>query len=118
RFTDVRERPVNLRSGVGHLAARFNNGFIVPIALEYAFWNERTPEALVRFGEPLAIERHRGLNGKQWMKLIEVALTETLDGLNAEAMSRDPAKFTTLLDGRTGVGGMYDRWRRFTAWIR
>jgi 1-acyl-sn-glycerol-3-phosphate acyltransferase len=118
RFADVRERPLNLRAGVGHLAARLRDGAILPVALEYTFWTERTPEALIRIGEPLAVSEHPGLNGKQWMKLIEDALTTALDGLNADAMSRDPAKFTTLLEGRTGVGGFYDRWRRFQSWIR
>ena len=33
-------------------------------------------------------------------------------------MSRDPAKFTTLLAGKTGVGGVYDWWRRLKAWVR
>lgn len=50
RFADVRERPLNLRSGVGHLATRLEAGFVVPLALEYAFWNESNPEALARFG--------------------------------------------------------------------
>jgi len=118
RFTDVRERPLKLQSGVGHLAARLERGFVLPLALEYAFWNERTPEALARFGEPIAIREHRGLDGKQWMKVIEGALTHNLDGLNAEAMTRDPAKFRVLLHGRTGIGGMYDRWRGLAAWLR
>lgn len=117
RFTDVRERPLNLRSGVGHLAARLERGFVVPLALEYSFWNERSPEALARFGEPISIAEHRGLSGKEWTHLIEDALTETLDGLNSEAMSRDPAKFETILAGRTGVGGAYDAWRRMKAWM-
>jgi 1-acyl-sn-glycerol-3-phosphate acyltransferase len=117
RFTDVRERPLNLRSGVGHLAARLQRGSVLPVALEYCFWNERTPEALIRIGEPLAIAEHPGLDGKQWMKLIEDSLAMTLDGLNTETIGRDPANFTTLLDGRTGVGGMYDRWRRFKSWL-
>ena len=106
RFTDVRERPLNLRSGVGHLAARLERGFVMPLAIEYAFWNERSPEVLLRFGEPLAIAERRGLDGKQWMKLIEDFLTMTLDGLNAEARSRDPARFETLLSGRSGAGGI------------
>lgn len=118
RFTDVRERPLNLRSGVGHLAARLERGFVLPLAIEYSFWNERSPEALARFGEPIPIAEHPGLDGKQWTQLIEDALTETLDTLNAEVMSRDPAKFESLLDGRTGVGGIYDVWRRLKAWTR
>ena len=118
RFTDVRERPLNLKPGVGHLAARMSAGWVLPISFEYAFWMERTPEALIRIGEPLAITEHPGLDGKEWLKLIEGALTRTLDELNAETMSRDPAKFETLLEGRGGVGGVYDRWRRFKAWLR
>jgi 1-acyl-sn-glycerol-3-phosphate acyltransferase len=118
RFTDVRERPLNLRSGVGHLAARLGRGVIVPLALEYAFWDERTPEALARFGEPLRVADHPGLSGKEWTRLIEHTLTRTLDTLNAEAMTRDPARFTEVVSGRTGVGGVYDLWRRVRAWVR
>jgi 1-acyl-sn-glycerol-3-phosphate acyltransferase len=118
RFSDVRDRPLNLRSGVGHLAARMKAGVVVPLALEYTFWTERTPEALVRFGEPLRIADHPGLGGKEWTQLIEDALTRTLDTLNTETASRDPSKFATLLEGRSGVGGVYDVWRRLKAWVR
>ncbi|HSQ57562.1 MAG TPA: lysophospholipid acyltransferase family protein, partial [Gemmata sp.] len=75
RFTDVRERPLAINSGVGHLAARLAEGIILPVALEYTFWTESTPEALVRFGEPLAVTEHPGLIGKEWTVLIEVAMT-------------------------------------------
>ena len=34
------------------------------------------------------------------------------------AVSRDPAKFTAVVSGRTGVGGVYDLWRRVKAWVR
>lgn len=118
RFTDVRTRPLALRSGVGHLAARLERGTVLPVALEYAFWRERTPEALVRVGRPLDVTEHPRLRGREWTARIEAALTETLDGLNTDAMSRDPDRFTTLLDGRVGVGGVYDAWRRVAAWAR
>lgn len=117
-FTDVRQRPLALAAGVGHLAARLQQGSVVPIAFEYAFWNERTPEALIRIGEPLRIEDHPGLSGKEWTQLIEQSLTHTLDGLNVEAMSRDPALFIGHVSGKTGVGGIYDLWRRLKTWIR
>jgi 1-acyl-sn-glycerol-3-phosphate acyltransferase len=115
RFTDVRERPLALRSGVGHLAARLDRAVVVPVALEYAFWTESTPEALVRIGEPLRTADRPGLTGKQWTAVIEAALTRTLDRLNAETIARDPAAFTELLSGRVGVGGVYDWWRRLKA---
>jgi 1-acyl-sn-glycerol-3-phosphate acyltransferase len=118
RFADVRERPLGLRSGVGHLASRLGRGLVLPIALEYSFWTERTPEALVRLGEPLPIGDNPGLSGKEWTARIEDALTRTLDVLNTETMTRDPERFTPLVSGKAGVGGVYDLWRRLKSWVR
>jgi len=118
RFADVRERPLAIAAGVGHLAARLTHGTVLPVALEYTFWTERTPEALVRVGHPLRIADHPGLSGKAWTALIEAGMTQNLDTLNAETMSRDPAKFHLLLAGKTGIGGPYDWWRRLKAWAR
>jgi 1-acyl-sn-glycerol-3-phosphate acyltransferase len=117
QFTDARVRPLNLRSGVGHLAARMARGFVVPIAIEYPFWNERTPEALFRIGTPLDVTEFSELSGKEWTARIESALTDAMDGLAADAMTRDPARFTTIIGGTVGVGGMYDRWRRLKSWV-
>lgn len=117
RFCDVRTRPLDLRAGVGHLAARLERGYVVPLAIEYVFWSESTPEALVRFGEPLDLSAVRG-TGREWTARIETALTQTLDALNGEAMARDPEVFDTVLGGAVGVGGFYDVWRRMKAWAR
>jgi len=116
RFSDVRQRPLNLQSGVGHLAARMTRGWILPVALEYAFWTERTPEALIRVGEPIDISELPRRQGREWIQRIETALTATLDDLNEEAITRDPELFKVILSGKTGVGGMYDFWRRLAAW--
>jgi len=118
RFSDVRVRPLDLQPGVGHVAARLDRGLILPIAVEYTFWTERTPEALARIGVPIDMSETPGRSGKDWTQRIEDALVETLDGLNAEAMSRDPERFATMLDGKTGVGGVYDYWRRAKSWAR
>jgi hypothetical protein len=64
------------------------------------------------------VEDHPGLSGKDWTTLIEQSLTRALDALNEEAMSRDPARFTDLVTGKTGVGGIYDFWRRLKMWVR
>jgi 1-acyl-sn-glycerol-3-phosphate acyltransferase len=117
-FADVRKRPLDLRSGVGHLAARVPNARILPIAMEYSFWTEKTPEALVRVGQTIAVSDFPNLRGKEWTTRIEAALTENLDALNQETMSRDAEKFTMLSGGKTGIGGLYDLWRRVTFWSR
>ncbi|KTS38274.1 glycerol acyltransferase, partial [Methylobacterium indicum] len=41
----------------------------------------------------------------------------TLDRLGADVRSRDPARFTPLVDGQRGVGGVYDAWHRLTAML-
>ena len=115
-FADVRQRPLNLRSGVGHLAARMESGWVLPVALEYAFWNESKPEGLARFGDAIDVTSQPNLGGKAWTALIEAELTRTLDALSVQVMSRDAALFTALTQGRVGVGGVYDLWRRSKAW--
>lgn len=101
RFADPRERPLNLRSGVGHLAARMSDGVVLPVAFDYPFWDVAKPEALVRVGVPLETRDHPNTSGKAWTARIESALAETMDALAADAISRDAARFTTLLDRRT-----------------
>ena len=112
-FTDPRRRPVHLRPGIAHLARRVPGAIILPLALEYTFWNESQPEALARFGPPIETGDHHTV--AEWTALLQDALADTMDRLAAESMQRDPALFRTLLRGATGVGGIYDLYRRSRA---
>jgi 1-acyl-sn-glycerol-3-phosphate acyltransferase len=122
-FTDPRVRPVQIRPGLAHLAhriaysARFKlDPIIMPLALDYPFWNESKPEALARFGEPIVTHDLRTV--EEWHLHLTTELTVTMDALTDEAISRDPELFYTVLAGRTGIGGVYDLWRRVTSWAR
>lgn len=117
RFCDPRERPVRLQAGLGHLASRLRNGVVLPLALEYPFWEERFPEALARFGEPVALG-YDGLLPDAWTAVLEKRLAAAQDALAAEALARDPASFEVLLGGSAGVGGIYDAWRRVRSAVR
>ena len=111
-FKDVRERPVTLSGGVGHLAHGSATPFVLlPIALEYSFWEERTPEALVCLGEPEVIRDGRSATAAHWTKHFAGRLEETQDHLARQVLSRDPSAFQPLLKGHAGVGGIYDVWR-------
>jgi 1-acyl-sn-glycerol-3-phosphate acyltransferase len=116
RFTDPRVRPPELLPGVAHIARRLSQGAIVTLALEYPFWEERLPEALVRFGELMMIERGARLSASERVERIEENLAAVQDALMADALSRDPTKFESLLTGKVAIGGLYDRWRRILAW--
>jgi 1-acyl-sn-glycerol-3-phosphate acyltransferase len=117
RFADPRERPPGLQSGVGHLAARLDRGVILPLALEYPFWTERTAEALARFGDPIPLGGRR-LTPAAWTALVEQAVQATQDLLARDACRREPAAFEVLLSGNAGVGGVYDLWRGLRARLR
>jgi hypothetical protein len=96
--------------------ARLEGVVAIPLALEYPFWTERLPEALCRFGEPL----HGGDGGSVagWRARLEEGLTRTMDALAADTMARDPHRFELVLRGRSGVGGIYDLFRRARAAAR
>ncbi len=116
RFADIRERPVGLKNGVGHLFGRNVCGLVLPLALEYVFWSERTPEVLARFGLPIHVHGARQFSSPAaWTARFAKALASTQDALAVDAMSRDPGRFETLLKGRAGIGGIYDGWRRVKA---
>jgi hypothetical protein len=118
RFTDPRVRPTLLRPGVGHIARRLEKGLILTLALEYVFWEERLPEVLCRFGDPIAIERDRRLRVSDWMERIQASLTSSQDALRDAALRRDATAFQSLLLGKVGIGGIYDQGRRLQAWLR
>lgn len=112
-FTDPRLRPIKLRPGLAHLARRNPGATILPLAIEYTFWNESRPEALAHFGQPISTDRTR--TTAEWTADLEAALTRTMDALTAASAQRDPALFRAIVRGGAGVGGIYDLWRRFRA---
>jgi hypothetical protein len=90
---------------------------MLPLALEYAFWNERYPEAFACFGEPLIIDSGTERTAEQWTDLFSKRLEETQDALGQRVMARQPSSFETLIQGRAGIGGVYDVWRALKARI-
>ena len=117
RFADARERPVRFAAGLGHLAVRESPAVFVPLAIEYVFWEERLPEILVRFGEPVVAgggQRPRQ-QPEAWTGFFERELARTQDALAAESQRRRPEDFENLLRGGAGQGGIYDLWRAFKA---
>jgi len=118
RFTDVRERPVELRPGLAHLLARTPRVTVLPLAVEYPFWDESAPEALVRFGETMHLGHEVTAQIQEIQSILQAGLAQAMDRLAEDALSRDASRFEILLAGRAGVGGVYDGWRRLKAWRR
>lgn len=118
RFADVRERPLGLRAGIARLPELAPDAWFVPLGLEYAFWVERGAEAFVAFGDPVRGRDLLGLPRAARRDRLEADLTAVLDRLSADVRSREPERFESLLEGRSGVGGVYDVWRRLKAALR
>jgi 1-acyl-sn-glycerol-3-phosphate acyltransferase len=120
RFTDVRARPVEFRSGLAHLASRVRVATYLPLAIEYVFWEEPLPEVCVSFGAPLVLTREQGerIGARALNAQLERRLEETQSELSAAVVARDTAQLRVLTRQKRGVGVVYDAWRRARAWLR
>ena len=112
-FTDARARPVCLRAGLAHLARRSPEAMVLPLAMEYTFWNESKPEALLRFGTPVRLAPTASV--AEWQRALEDGLTTTMGKLAVASMSRNSAAFVQVFSGTAGAGALYDCWRRVRA---
>ena len=116
RFADARERPLVFKPGLAALAARTPGGCTVqPLAIEYVFWDERLPEALVHFGEAVHV---RGQTAAEVDRQLQAALLEAMEALRGFAMARDATAFEVLQAGRAGTGGYYQFGQRIMAGLR
>ncbi|WP_174301143.1 lysophospholipid acyltransferase family protein [Caulobacter sp. S45] len=114
RFRDVRERPIRVAPGLAHLARWAPAARFVPLAIEYAFWNERRPNLLLRFGDAIPANAVR----TEGSAALNAALEGAMDALAVDAALRDPGRFTTLIAGRTQISPVYDGWRRLRARVQ
>lgn len=133
RFADARERPIRLRPGLSHLAARLARANprtsasvgpvrFLPLAIEYTFWEERLPEILVRFGDPLVVAADSldasARSVSDWTTSLARRLEDSMDHLAETALRRDTQPLVHLLQGTRGVGGVYDVWRRWKSLLQ
>jgi 1-acyl-sn-glycerol-3-phosphate acyltransferase len=112
RFADARE-PLAFKPGLGALAARVPGVTLLPLAIEYTFWDERLPETLLRCGEPVHFAA--GTVADSATQELEQALSATMQELKAATMARDVRAFEVLLSGGRGTGGFYALGRRLRA---
>lgn len=119
RFADARERPLAFKPGLAALAARVANDVgscrVLPLAIEYTFWDERLPECLLRFGEAVTVLAGESSSAID-ARLAEGLLT-TMEQLREQAMTRDASCFTTLTHGSAGTGGFYGLGQRLKAFV-
>ncbi len=118
RFVDPRQRPLDIRPGIARLAEIAPNALFLPVAIEYGFWDERGAEAFVAYGSAMRGEELLAMSRDARRDVLEERLTEIADRLSNDVIARDPERFVSLLDGKAGVGGVFDLWKRSLAFLR
>ncbi len=106
-FSDPRSRPLGLRPGISYLLKNCPESIFMPMAIEYPFWDERYPEALVSFGQPIESVKLKQLPRNNIMSILDSLLCQSMDDLAKMAATREQKHFETVLEGNYGVGGIY-----------
>lgn len=116
QFTDTRQRPLVFKPGLAALAARLGECTVIPLAIEYTFWDERLPEALLLFGDPIRVSSQAADSLEP--QLI-AALETTMDALKQRTLTRSPEAFDRILSFNAGgAGGFYALGQRLKALAR
>jgi 1-acyl-sn-glycerol-3-phosphate acyltransferase len=112
RFADARERPIDLRPGIGYLATNLPNVCFLPLALEYSFWTEPQPEALVAFGKPIIPGTLGHRHNAGWTHIFGVVLQQLQQRLAEKSIQRVANDWMLLEKGTEGIAPVYDagRW--------
>lgn len=136
RFADVRDDSAELMAGLSHLAwkiARKHGSpsqpadspvsltstdarrqvWFVPAAVEYTFWEEKQPELLAWFGEPIAAEAYCQATRQACAADLSRRLREAQRALAQAAIERDVSCFEVHSRHRGGTFFVYDWWRRW-----
>jgi len=128
RFCDARDATASLMPGLAHLCTKMSGlrdagensrgGRVMPMALEYLFWEERLPVCFIRFGNPFRPAEHPLWDKPTWNANLNERLRQTQRELACGAIARDPAAFESLMTGRVGAGMLYDTMRRLKSWMK
>lgn len=119
KFTDVRTRPVSFRGGLASIAGRVGPTVLLPMAVEYTFWEERLAEVLIAFGNPLFTQQHANSCGvSDWEAALEHTLQDAQDALAEASQRRDADEWEVLFRGASGTTAIYDLWRQARAAVR
>ena len=79
---------------------------LLPLALEYIYWNERLPEILANWGKPVQFADATTDTAAIQAKIV-ASLAAAKDELALLSSARDPQTFDTLLSGKSGLGSIY-----------
>jgi len=128
RFCDPRDASAPLMPGLAHLCTKMTGladvsgssrgGRVIPMALEYQFWEERLPVCIIRFGDPFRPSQLKDWDKPAWNENLNQRLRQTQQALAQAAIARNLAAFQSIMIGKVGAGMFYDTMRRLKSWMR
>jgi 1-acyl-sn-glycerol-3-phosphate acyltransferase len=102
KFTDPREDNPPFLPGVAHVVARSSPVHCLPLAIEYAFIDERQPLILCRFGRLLSNDGAQPLDKAQWHPRLVAEMRRNQAILADQIIRKDWSSFKTLLRSTSG----------------
>jgi 1-acyl-sn-glycerol-3-phosphate acyltransferase len=121
RFADVRDYGQPLMPGLSHLATRHQEAVLIPLAIEYAFWDESRPQVFARLGPIVTLDgvSQGSVEGStrkgEWALRLEQGLRETQRQLAASVIAREKSLFEPLIASKPRSLGLYDHCRSWAA---
>ncbi|MEZ6090137.1 MAG: lysophospholipid acyltransferase family protein [Pirellulaceae bacterium] len=117
RFCDARDRGAELMPGLAHLCGKLDVGRVLPLAMEYPFWEERQPEMLIALGAPIDVAAYADCDKSAWSRMLTDHLRATQDRLAEASISRETELFELVFRGSRGTDAVYDVARRLRSWV-
>lgn len=110
-FVDVRDPDTSLELGISRVYKPGMEVTWLPVALEYCFWSERLPEALVHFGRPVVVGSNENIDKESLHQRLESHLADASKELAQASIARKKEAFAISWSRPPGFFLIYDFWR-------
>lgn len=100
KFADPRDHSQPLMPGLAHLSRDRLSPWVIPLAIEYTFWEERQPEALAMFGPPFRNDPSTSISKGEWGGILTRSLRQTQLKLAELSIRRASQDFEIVVKGQ------------------
>ena len=111
-MVDPRVRPIKCQPGVGYLIEKLNCVDLITVAVEYQFWTDKSPVALISVSDPIRLQSAHGSTRHSLVSRVAREMEAQANKLAEIATARDESLFTPLLKGTQGIQPVYDLARK------
>ncbi|MFN7840261.1 MAG: lysophospholipid acyltransferase family protein [Pirellula sp.] len=118
KFCDVRDHDQPLMPGLAHLVTKISHTTIIPLALEYSFWDDSRPHIFGQFGDHINCEQLGFDDKSACNEYLTQALRKSQRELATAVVKRDPQAFNYVVSSHAKRLSWYDFARKWAAWLK